>query len=202
MSAFDSFFRANPLSQWGTLLASLPMVWMIRRQLLQPLGLGLLSGFGLRLRRTGLARVLGLSLMVLLIERSGALAISWGVWQAGIEPHWADGLAERWIWGPWDVTVLSSINTVVWAPVFEEIGFRGLLYTTLRSRFSITTAAIVSAGIFAMLHLYSLAGALAVFWSGLVWAIAFERFRTLWPAILAHATGNLLAVASVLLFYR
>lgn len=202
LSAFDTFFSANPLSQWSTLLASIPMVWMIRRQLLLPRGLGLLDGFGLRLRRAGILRVLGLTLMVLLIERSGALAISWGVWKAGIEPHWADGLAERWIWGPWDVTLLSSINTVVWAPIFEEIGFRGLLYTTLRSRYGVVTAAILSAAIFAMLHLYSIAGALAVFWSGLVWAFAFERFRSLLPAMFAHATGNLMAVASVLLFYR
>jgi membrane protease YdiL (CAAX protease family) len=111
-------------------------------------------------------------------------------------------LYERVIFGPWQTAFLSGVNLVIWAPIFEEIGFRGLLYTTIRSRFTPWVAIIVSALIFSSLHLYSLPGFLAVFWSGLVLAYAYERYRSLLPCIIVHALGNLLTMSTVLLFYR
>ena len=39
-------------------------------------------------------------------------------------------------------------------------------------------------------------------WSGLVWALAFERLRSVVPGIAAHAVYNLLYVAELLLLYR
>ena len=86
--------------------------------------------------------------------------------------------------------------------MFEEIGFRGLLYVTLRSRLRPLHAAVISSGVFSLLHLYSISGFLSVFWSGLVWAYAFERFRSLMPAMMTHAIGNLFALSLILVFYR
>jgi membrane protease YdiL (CAAX protease family) len=40
------------------------------------------------------------------------------------------------------------------------------------------------------------------FWSGLVWALAFERLRSVLPGIGAHAVYNLLYVAGLVLVYR
>lgn len=202
LGTLGSWFEPHLAAQWSTLLASLPMLWMVRRHLLQPHGTGLIRAFGLNPFRVGVARVLGLTLILVLVERTGALLISWSLWNFGVQPHWSEGLAERWIWGPWQSTLLSSVNTVAWAPFFEEIGFRGLLFLTLRSRFGFLTSALGSAAVFSLLHPYSLAASLAVLWSGLLWAYAFERYRTLLPGILAHSATNLLAVTSVLLVYR
>ncbi len=198
----DSFFKLNIFSAWSTLFASLPLLWMVHRHLLRPRGLNVCTAFGLNRNGVTILQMVGIVLLVLAAERVGALLINWAAWELGFEAHWSQGVYERWIWGPWSTTVFSGIDAVVWAPLFEEIGFRGLIYISLRSRFRPVTAALISAGLFSAMHMSSLPVFLGIFWSGLVWAFAFERFRSLLPAMLAHATGNLLAWSSVLLFYR
>lgn len=130
------------------------------------------------------------------------MLISWAGWKLGLDPHWSHGVQERMIFGPWQSTMLSGINLVVWAPIFEELGFRGLVYISLRSRFVPVTAALLSASLFSALHLYSLPGFLSVLWSGLVLTYAFERYRSLLPGMAAHSLNNAIALSIVLLFYR
>ncbi|NIR62184.1 MAG: CPBP family intramembrane metalloprotease [Gammaproteobacteria bacterium] len=199
----STLFKGNIVALWSTLFASLPMLWLIHRHLLKPRGLTFSSAFGLTLRRPGgVAGLLGVTVVVIALDQAGALAISWSAWQLGFQPHWWEGLQERWIWGPWDTTLLAGVNAVVWGPVFEEIGFRGLVYVSLRSRLRPVPAALISAGLFSLLHLYSLSGFLVVLWSGLIWAFVFERVRSLLPGMIAHAGGNMLALSTALLFYR
>src|SRR5262249_18160665 len=90
----------------------------------------------------------------------------------------------------------------VLTPVFEEIIFRGLLFATLRRRFGTGTAAVLSASIFAIAHGYGVLGFAAVFWSGLLWAFAYERTGSLLPSMAAHAADNLMASIGVLLIRR
>ena len=61
--------------------------------------------------------------------------------------------------------------------------------------------ALGSAAIFAIAHGYGL-GFVAVTWSGMVWALGYERTRSLLPGMLAHAGGDLLATASFLVLLR
>ena len=197
-----SLFHPNYLALWSTLFASLPMLWLIHRHLLKPRGLGFAEAFGLTLNGATLPQLAGATVAVLAIEQAGALFIAWASWHLGFDSHWSQGLPERLIWAPWNTTLLGSLNTIVWGPVLEEIGFRGLLYVTLRSRLAPLPAALISAGVFAGLHPYSLPAFLAVFWSGLIWALAFERLRSLLPIMIAHAGTNLYAVMTVVLFYR
>ena len=42
----------------------------------------------------------------------------------------------------------GTIDGVVWAPIFEELAFRGLLYPTLRLRLPPWLAALLSAALF------------------------------------------------------
>ncbi|MCB1877508.1 MAG: CPBP family intramembrane metalloprotease [Chromatiales bacterium] len=196
------YFRPGFLASWSTLFASLPMLWLIQRRLLSPRGLSLADAFGLNRPLRGwksLPAVLG---VVLLLDWGGTFLISWGTWHLGWGAHWSESLHERMIFGPWDSNFFSAINLVVWAPLFEEIGFRGLLYVSLRAVMPFWSAALLSAIVFSALHLYSLPGFLSVFWSGLVMAWAFERLRSLVPGILVHAAGNGVSLAVVLLFYR
>ena len=81
----------------------------------------------------------------------------------------------------------------VWAPVIEELTFRGLLYGTLRARLGVWPAALASAAIFALPHGYGAAGSLSVLMSGVLWAIAYERTRSLLPGLLAHSANNLMS---------
>jgi len=197
-----SYFRPGVVASWATLFASLPMVWLIHRRLLRPHGRRLATSLGLTLRGVGAWRLAKISLAVLALEWGGSLCIAWLGWKVGLQAHWSEAVYERAIFGPWQTTVLGGINAVIWAPLFEEIGFRGLLYPTVRARFGVWAGIVASAVIFASLHLYSVAGFLAVLWSGLVFAWAYERYRSLLPGMIVHGAGNLLAVSTVVLFYR
>ncbi len=197
-----SYFKPGVLAAWSSLFASLPMLWFIHRNLLKPRGINFFTAFGLSLKGVKFTDFTRITIFILALEWAGTLLIAWMSWKFGWQPHWSEGLFERVIFGPWQTAFLSGVNLVIWAPIFEEIGFRGLLYTTIRSRFTPWVAIIVSALIFSSLHLYSLPGFLAVFWSGLVLAYAYERYRSLLPCIIVHALGNLLTISTVLLFYR
>jgi len=72
-----------------------------------------------------------------------------------------------------------------------------VLYASLRSRFGVAPAAALSAAVFAVAHGYGVLGFVAVFWSGALWALAYERTGSLWPGIIAHSAGNLMATVSV-----
>src|SRR4029450_5848490 len=76
------------------------------------------------------------------------------------------------------------------------------LFATLRRRFGVAGAALLSAAIFAIAHGYGVLGFGAVFWSGLLWAWAYERTGSLLPSMAAHAVDNLMATLSVILVLR
>lgn len=197
-----SYFKPGVWALWSTLFASLPMVLLIYYKLLKPRNMGFAHAFGLNLRGVGKSRFILITLALLAVDAGGAMLISWAGWKLGLDPHWSHGVQERMIFGPWQSTMLSGINLVIWAPVFEELGFRGLVYISLRSRFGPVTAALLSASLFSALHLYSLPGFLSVLWSGLVLTYAFERYRSLLPGMAAHSLNNAIALCIVLLFYR
>jgi membrane protease YdiL (CAAX protease family) len=90
----------------------------------------------------------------------------------------------------------------VWTPFIEELTFRGLLYGTLRTVTGAPLAAVASGCLFAAAHGYGLAGFLSVFLSGMLWALAYERSRSLLPGIVAHAVNNLSVTVTYLLLLR
>jgi membrane protease YdiL (CAAX protease family) len=196
------YFRPGVLASWGTLFASLPMLWLIRRRLLKPNNISLREAFGLSLCDMGWGHFLKISIGFLAIEWLGSVLIGWLGWRLGIGSHWSDGVQERMIFGPSETVWLAAVNFIIWAAIFEEIGFRGLLYTTLRSRINMKLAILLSALLFSALHLYSLAGFLSVFWSGIVLAYVYERYHSLLPGMVIHSASNMLSLSTVLLFYR
>jgi membrane protease YdiL (CAAX protease family) len=196
------YFKPGVLASWGTLFASLPMIWFIRQRLLKPRGISLRQAFGLSLCDTGWGQLVKVSLGFLAIEWLGTVLIGWLGWRLGVGSHWSDGVQERMIFGPSETVWLAAVNFILWAAIFEEIGFRGLLYTTLRKRLNMKLAIILSALIFSAMHLYSLAGFLSVFWSGMVLAYVYERYHSLLPGMIIHGASNLLSLSTVLLFYR
>jgi len=198
----NQFFTPNILNNWSTLFASIPMLWLIHHYLLRPRGKNLINGFGLSLKGVNIRDLIFVTGALLALELIGLLLIGWGTWKIGFENHWAHGIHERLVFSPTETVILSIINIIVWAPIFEEIGFRGLLYTTLRSHLSPTRAIVISAFIFSALHLQTLSGFLSIFWSGLILAYAYEKYRSLLPGILIHSFGNILYLSTILLFYR
>ncbi len=120
----------------------------------------------------------------------------------GLRVHWSDGFPEDLLWSPPGRVAIDTFDAVVWAPVVEEITFRGLLYATVRTRLGMLPAAALSAAVFTLPHDYGVAGSLSVFWSGLLWALAYERTKSLLPGILAHSANNLISTAWALVTLR
>jgi membrane protease YdiL (CAAX protease family) len=195
------FFRPGLLASWATLFASLPMLWWMRRRLLIPRGLGFFSAFGLKVNGSNWRRLVLICLGFLALDWLGMMAIGWLAWHLGLAGHWAEGVDERLIFGPASTLWLGVINLVVFTPVLEELGFRGLIYTSMRSRLRPAWAIPLSALLFSSMHLYSLPGFLTVFWSGMILAWVYERYRSLLPGMFIHAAGNLLSFTTVVLFY-
>jgi membrane protease YdiL (CAAX protease family) len=116
--------------------------------------------------------------------------------------HWTEWFDDDLVWGGGADAALSMISAVVFAPFFEEIVFRGLLFATFRRRFGFMASAVASALIFAVAHGYGWVGLVSVLWSGVLWAWSYERTRSLVPDMLAHAFVNLLASIGLVLLLR
>jgi hypothetical protein len=192
--------RMPPVTALMGLVGGLPALWWARRYL-HWRGETVRDAFGLR-PSSGWPRVLGWGLVLLAISSVGESLIYSGLSAAGVSSHWADGFLEEFLWGSSAAVAAGTLDGVVWAPIFEEIIFRGVLYPTLRLRLPAFMAALASAAIFAVAHGYGVQGFAAVTWSGMVWALGYERTRSLLPGMLAHAGSNLLATTSFLVLLR
>jgi hypothetical protein len=92
---------------------------------------------------------------------------------------------------------LTLLSAAVWAPVAEEIFFRGFLYGSLRGRIGARGAMIASTFFFTALH-FSLDAFIPLFVLGLCLAWLYEKTGSLYPGMILHASNN--AVALVALF--
>jgi len=186
----------------ATNAAFLPVLLLARRRLLEPSGVPFAEGLGLMPAAGGMRRLLFVFLAVLSLGQLGGVAIDLAGRRVGLTAHWTEWFDRDLAWGPPLVVGLTVLDTVVLTPVFEEIVFRGLVFATLRRRFGVPGAALLSAGIFAIAHGYGVLGFATVFWSGLLWAWAYERTGSLLPSIASHAADNLMASLSVVLALR
>jgi len=158
--------------------------------------------FGLR-GASGRWGALGRASVVLIgLSTLADLVIETGGARLGFSPHWTDGFQERLVWGSRGDVLADVLDSVIMAPILEEVLFRGVLYATFRLRLSPLPAALASGIVFAAAHGYGAVGFASVLGSGIVWALAYEATRSLVPGMVAHATGNLLATATVVLTLR
>ncbi|MCX7553541.1 CPBP family intramembrane metalloprotease [Marinicella sp. S1101] len=83
------------------------------------------------------------------------------------------------------------ISTVLLAPAFEEILFRGVVFNQLNMRLNSVIAASFSAGFFALIH-WSWPAFISLFFAGLLYAWLLARAKSLWIPMLAHVVHNLM----------
>jgi membrane protease YdiL (CAAX protease family) len=192
---------AHDLLRVGSFAAGFPVIlWTIAYH--RARGESFRTAFGLHLPWGRLAWLLGTAMVLAGVGGAAEAGMGALANALGVDTHWADGLPEDLLWDPpWQV-VLGTLDTVIWTPFVEELTFRGLLYGTLRTQTGPPLAALASACIFAIAHGYGPTGFLSVLISGLLWAIAYERTRSLLPGILAHAANNLSVTVTYLLLLR
>jgi hypothetical protein len=157
---------------------------------------------GLALPRAAMTRAAGTTLCVLALSAAGETLIGQVAARLGWRAHWAEAFPEALLWGSAAVVVVDVVDSGLLMPLAEEVAFRGVLYASLRRRLPVLPAALGSAGVFGLAHGYGPAGLAAVVWSGLLWALACERTRSLWPAVACHALNNLLVALGHLVLLR
>jgi len=165
-------------------------------------GQSFIEAFGLAPARGRWATIAWVAVALIGLQLTGETVIGAALDALHLSSHWADGLQENLIWGSWGLVVRETVDSAIWAPLGEEVAFRGVLYAALRSRFGVMPAAGLSAAVFAVAHGYGVLGFVAVFWSGALWALSYEKTGSLWPGIIAHCAGNLMATAGVIALLR
>jgi len=183
-------------------LANLPLLVLAYTHLLRPAGLDFWSGFGLRIERAQLGRVIGATLAAVAAGLWGEWIIGRGIEWWGISTHWTEWFDANLVWTSGSTLAVSLLEYVVFAPIFEEIAFRGLLFAILRRRLPFVPAALVSASVFALAHGYGVIGFVSVAWSGFLWAWVYEKTGSLIPGIIAHSMNNLLVCLAVMALLR
>jgi membrane protease YdiL (CAAX protease family) len=183
-------------------LMNLPIVVLAARHLTPPPAPALAAGLGLLPVRGGwrplvltAAALVGAGIVIDLI-----IAVAGESMELG--GHWTEWFDADMAWGSRGMVAAALASTVLFAPIFEEIVFRGLLFGTLRNVFGWPLAAALSAAVFAFAHGYGSLGFASVFVSGVLWAYAYEATGSLLPGIIAHAVNNVIASAGVLWLIR
>ena len=101
---------------------------------------------------------------------------------------------EAWKWAEYAPKnfyfMLFLIFCFTFAPIVEEIFFRGFLYNALKIHFPVIFAAIVQATIFAFIHPYDLMNRLNVFLIGIGLVIVYEKRKNLISPIIVHSMFN------------
>jgi membrane protease YdiL (CAAX protease family) len=90
--------------------------------------------------------------------------------------------------------VFSALVLAVLGPLGEEVFFRGFLFGALAQRMRVASAILVSAAVFALLHM-EVGVLIPIFVTGLLLTWLYAKTGSLLPALLAHIGQNLLALA-------
>ncbi|MFJ7310730.1 CPBP family intramembrane glutamic endopeptidase [Peribacillus frigoritolerans] len=89
------------------------------------------------------------------------------------------------------VTVLIAfISAAVISPIYEEIFYRGFLYRWLRTRIGFIGAILLSSTIFTIIHIPTYNVMPVNFFSGIIFALAYERTNSIWPSVIIHGLTN------------
>jgi membrane protease YdiL (CAAX protease family) len=183
-------------------MSNLPLLALAYQHLFRPSGMSFDEGFGLDVPFNRFGRLVAAVILVVAVGL-------WGEWimdrlseQWRLTSHWTEWFDADLVWGTPAQTFISLIEYVVFAPLFEEIAFRGLLFAILRRKFRFLPAALISAGIFGIAHGYGVVGLFSVCWSGVLWAWIYEKTGSLLPGMLAHAINNLLVCLAVMALLR
>lgn len=100
-----------------------------------------------------------------------------------------------------DVTPFGNQHWAIWAsfaasvliaPIIEETLFRGLLFSSLRTKLPIWAAALIAAAIFGLLH-GQINAMIYTFIFGLLLTWLYVRSRSLLPGVLLHTLNNMIA---------
>ncbi len=179
-----------------------PLLLLVWRGLLAPAGLGFVAAFGLWPRPGAWLTVARAASVLVAAGIAIDIALDAVGEPWGLTSHWTEWFDADLAWGAPAAVAVMLVSSILFAPVFEELIFRGLLYGTLRTRLGWPLAATASALVFALAHGYGVAGFASVFLSGVLWAWVYERTGSLLPSLVAHVVNNSAVALTLLLMLR
>jgi membrane protease YdiL (CAAX protease family) len=94
--------------------------------------------------------------------------------------------------------IMILIAGCIFAPIAEELFFRAYIITAIKKRYSVTFAYMFSALFFAAAHA-SLEVMIPMVLMGLFLAYVFEKYQSVLPCIIIHATNNFFAIMALYL---
>jgi membrane protease YdiL (CAAX protease family) len=185
-----------------SLLGILAFLGLARRYLFKSADLEIKQAFGLSISEAKRGQLLLWVFLLLTAAWLGEWGILWISEWLRLPIHWTESFDADFVWGDPSTVGMTGMHAVVLGPIFEELLFRGVLFATLRIRFNLGSAAILSGLIFSLVHGYSIAGFLSVAWTGVLWAWAYEKTRSLLPGVIAHGVHNFLWSSALIAFLR
>lgn len=89
------------------------------------------------------------------------------------------------------ITVLIAfISAAIISPIYEEVFYRGFLYRWFRTRVGFIGAILLSSTIFTIVHIPTYNAMPVNFFSAIIFALAYERTNSVWPAVIIHSLTN------------
>ena len=88
---------------------------------------------------------------------------------------------------------IAFVLVGVWAPIAEEVFFRGFAMSGLANRYGLALAVVLSSALFAAAHL-DIASLVPTFILGLALGWVYLRTRSIWPCIFVHGLHNSMAL--------
>jgi membrane protease YdiL (CAAX protease family) len=136
-------------------------------------------------------------LWLLGLASTGVLMLAWRLlWPLfhhfGLAPGWWESFREAELFGSPGEAAFQFLSGAVFAPIGEELLFRGVLFGALARKMSVKKAAFISSLFFAVIHGYGMLGTLFIALSGYLWARIAARTGTLAPSLIGHSAMNIL----------
>ncbi len=92
-------------------------------------------------------------------------------------------------------TLISGINTIIIAPIIEELAYRGIIFNYCRKKTSLLWAVLISASLFSIIH-FNPEGIIFLLIYGVMFAIVYYKTNNLLIPILLHSSINAIAFFS------
>lgn len=187
----------------GTWLSTpLPLLYLYHKGLIAPRALSLVRVLGIDAFPGGVGRWVLVVFGLFTADQLGQSLI--------LELCGRVGLGQPWIESAQDLLLRISplafaatcAVAVLWNPFVDELARRGLLFLTLRARMPLLSAALWSSALVAAFQNLSLPAFLMTIWSGFLCALAFERTRSILPAVIAQTLGYAAFLGAFAAFYR
>lgn len=86
--------------------------------------------------------------------------------------------------------LLAFISAAVISPIYEEIFYRGFIYRWLRTRIGFIGSILLSSAVFSIAHIPTYNVMPIAFFSGIIFALVYEKTNSIWPSVIIHGLTN------------